>query len=110
MQIHPTVQFKTLMSGVTTDTTSAAVQIPTTGNKTFWAEVVGTGAVTATVTIYGCRTATAANGVLLATITLTATTRDQDAAATSTAPYPYFYATTASVTGTGATVLVEAYY
>ncbi len=110
MQIHPTVQFKTLMSGVTTNTTSSAIQIPSTGNKTFWAEVVGTGAVTATVTVFGCRTATAENGVLLATITLSDTTRDQDAASVSTAPYPYFYAVTANVTGTGATVLVEVYY
>ncbi len=110
MQLHPNVQFKTLMNGVTTNTTSAAVQIPATGNKTFWADVAGTGAVTATVTIFGCRTATAANGVLLATITLSGTTSTQDAAGSATAPYPYYYATTASVTGTGAAVRVEAYY
>lgn len=110
MQIHPNVQFKTLMSGVTTNTTSATKQLPSTGNKSFWAEVVGTGAVAATITIYACRTATAENGVLLATITLSGTTRAQDAAATSTAPYPYFYSVTAGLSGTGATVLVEAYY
>ncbi len=98
-----------LVAGVTTNTTSPTVR-GRVGYKTFWAEVVGTGAVTATVTIYGCRTPAAENGVLLATITLTATTRDQDAAATSTAPYPYMYAITTNVTGTGATVNVEVFY
>lgn len=62
-----------------------------TGYKTFWAEVVGTGAVTATVTIYGCRTIENANGVLVTTITLSDTTRGQDVATTSTAVYPYYY-------------------
>lgn len=99
----------TLASGVTTNTTSATVA-GMTGNKTFWAEVVGTGSLTATVTVYGCRTSTAANGVLLATLTLSGTTQAQDAAATSTASYPYYYVTTASVTGTGATVRVEVFY
>lgn len=103
------VQSTILASGVTTNTTSATVA-GMTGNKTFWAEVVGTGSVTATVTVYGARTSTASNGVLLATITLTDTTQDQDAAATSTASYPYYYVTTANVTGTGATVRVEVFY
>lgn len=110
MQIHPNVQVKKLMSGVTTNTTSDALRIPASGNKAFWAEVAGTGAVTATVAIYGCRTPIAENGVLLATITLSDTTRDQDAAATSTAPYPYMYAITTNVTGTGATVNAEVFY
>lgn len=99
----------TLASGVTTNTTSATTA-GVGGYKTFWAEVVGTGAVTATVTIYGARTSTASNGVLLATLTLSGTTQAQDAAATSTAPYPYYYVTTENVTGTAATVLVEVFY
>ena len=45
----------TLAAGITTNTTTQTVR-GRTGYKTFWAEVVGTGAVTATVTIYGCRT------------------------------------------------------
>ena len=94
------------MTGVTTNTTSATIQ-SLAGAKTFWAEVVGTGAVTATVAFYGARTSAAANGVLLATITLSGTTRAQDAAGASLAPYPYYYVVTTGVTGTGATVQAE---
>ncbi|MBF0262294.1 MAG: hypothetical protein HQL97_10735 [Magnetococcales bacterium] len=97
-----------LVAGVTTNTTSPTVR-GRVGYKTFWAEVVGTGAVTATVAIYGCRTIQNANGVLVATITLSDTTRDQDAATTSTAVYPYYYVTTTNVTGTDATVRVEVF-
>ena len=100
---------ESLASGVTTNTTSATTP-GKSGNKTFWAEVVGTGAVTATVKIYGARTSTAANGVLLATITLSDTTQAQDVATTSTANYPYYYVVTTNVTGTGATVHVEVFY
>ena len=98
-----------LISGVTTNTTSATIAgIP--GVKTFWGEVSGTGAVTATITIYGARTSTAANGVLLATLTLSGTTKATDAVGASTATYPYYYVTTTNVTGTGATVNVEVFY
>lgn len=98
-----------LIAGVTSNTTSPTVR-GRIGYKTFWAEVVGTGAVTATVAIYGCRTIENANGVLVATITLSDTTRDQDVATTSTAVYPYYYVTTTNVTGTNATVRVEVFY
>lgn len=98
-----------LIAGVTSNTTSPTVR-GRIGYKTFWAEVVGTGAVTATVAIYGCRTIENANGVLVATITLSDTTRDQDVATTSTAVYPYYYVVTTNVTGTGATVRVEVFY
>ena len=99
----------TLASGVTTNSTSTAVAgVP--GVKTFWGEVAGTGAVTATAAVYGARTSTAANGVLLATITLSDTTQAQDVATTSTANYPYYYVVTTNVTGTGATVHVEVFY
>ena len=98
-----------LANNVTTNTTIG----PTNGvpdAKTFWAEVIGTGAVTATIEIYGARTSTAANGVLLATITLSGTTQAQDVATTSTANYPYYYVVTTNVTGTNATVNVEVFY
>ena len=99
----------TLAAGITTNTTTQTVR-GRAGYKTFWAEVVGTGAVTADIAIYGCRTIENANGVLVATSNLTGTTRDQDAATTSTAVYPYYYVTTTNVTGTGATVRVEVFY
>jgi hypothetical protein len=99
----------TLASGVTANSTSTAVAgVP--GVKTFWGEVAGTGAVTATAAVYGARTSTAVNGVLLATITLSGTTQAQDVATTSTANYPYYYVVTTNVTGTGATVHVEVFY
>jgi hypothetical protein len=103
------VQSKTLASGVTTDTSSTPVAgMP--GNKTFWAEISGTGAVSVTVTIFGNRTNSTSGGVLLATISLSGTGSDTDAAAVSTAAYPYYYVTTASISGTGATVGVYAFY
>lgn len=97
------------MTGVTSNSTSAVFAAPSTP-KTFWAEVVGTGAVTATVALYGARTAAAANGVLLATILLSGTTRAQDAVAAIFATYPYYYLVTTNVTGTGATVQSEVFY
>lgn len=105
---HPT-DTVVLAAGITTNTTTPSVR-GRTGYKAFWAEVIGTGAVTATVSIYGARTIDNANGVLVATITLSDTTRDQDVAAISTAAYPYYYVTTSNVTGTGATVRVEVFY
>ena len=102
-------QSLTIASAVTTNTTTTPVA-GVSGNKTFWAEVTGTGAVTATVAIYGNRTNTNSNGVLLATITLSGTTTATDAAAVSTAAYPYYYVTTTNVTGTGATVGAYAFY
>lgn len=98
-----------MMTGVTTNTTSDTIR-GRIGYKTFWAEVVGTGAVTATVTFYGCRTQSATYGVQVAQIVLSDTDRDQDAASVSAAAYPYYYAVTTNVTGTGATVLAEVFY
>lgn len=98
-----------LAVGVIAPGSSAAVQVPA-GNKTFYAEVIGTGAVAAVVKVYGGIDASGVNGILLATITLTDTTRDQDAAATSTAPWSYYYAVVESLTGTGATVNAYAMY
>lgn len=106
------VQTLTIASGVTTNTTTAAVA-GVSGYKTFWMEVRGTGAVTATVTIYGARVANATDDEMVALTTPTAlsgTTVAVNAAATSTAPYPYYYVTTENVTGTAATVLVEVFY
>lgn len=106
------VQTLTIASGVTTNTTTAAVA-GVNGYKTFWMEVRGTGAVTATVTIYGARVANATDDEMVALTTPTAlsgTTVAVNAAATSTAPYPYYYVTTENVTGTAATVLVEVFY
>lgn len=103
------IEHVNLINGVTTNTTSGTI-LGLPEAKTFWGEVVGTGAVTATIKIYGARTATAANGVLLATITLSGTTTAVDAAASSFAVYPYYYVVTENVTGTGATVRAEIFF
>jgi hypothetical protein len=104
------VQVLTLATGITTNTTSPAMA-GVSGNKTFWAEVIcSSGACTQTVAIYGARTNSAANGLLLCTITLSGTPRDQDACAVSTAAYPYYYVVTTNTTGTGATGSVYAFF
>jgi len=103
------IEHVNLANGVTTNSTSDTVKgLPE--SKTFWGEVSGTGAVTATIEIYGARTATAANGVLVATITLSGTTTVVDAATPSFAVYPYYYVVFTNITGTGATVRVEVFY
>lgn len=103
------VRTKAIMTDVLTNTASATVAIPT-GPKTITANVDGTGAVTATVNVYGDITSTAEAINLLCTITLTATTRDVDACPPFTANYPFYHAVTTNVTGTGAAVDVTANY
>jgi hypothetical protein len=103
------VRSTSIMTDVLTDTASATTSIPR-GSKVFTANVDGTGAVTATVAIYGDVTSTAEAVNLLCTITLTSTTRDVDACPPSTAEYPFYHAVTSNVTGTGAAVDVQAHY
>ena len=106
-RIH--IEHVNLINGVTANATSdTKLGLPEA--KTFWGEVVGTGAVTATIKIYGARTATAANGVLVATITLSGTTTAVDAATPSFAVYPYYYVVVENLTGTGATARAEAFF
>ena len=103
------IEHVNLINGVTANSTSDTIPgLPEA--KTFWGEVVGTGAVTATIKIYGARTATAANGVLVATITLSGTTTAVDAATPSFAVYPYYYVVVENLTGTGATARAEAFF
>ena len=104
------VQTLTIASGVTTNTTTAAVA-GVSGNKTFWGEVIcSAGACAQTQAIYGDQDNDAANGVLLCTLTLTDTARDQDACAGVTANYPYYYVVTTGTSGTSATGAVYANY
>ena len=99
----------TIVSGVTTNATSTAVGAPI-GAKSFYGQVVGTGAVTQTQAIYGDTDNDAANGILLCTLTLSGTTRAQDACPVITANFPYVYVITTSTTGTGATGAVYVMY
>lgn len=94
---------------VTANGTSGVFRLPG-GPKSFYAEVVGVGAVTQTVVIYGTPYATPANGIELGTITLTATTRDQDALPVITCTFPWYYCVFSNTTGTAATGAVYAMY
>ena len=103
------VRQKTLASSVTTNTTSTAVAVPI-GAKSFYGQVVGTGAVTQTQAIYCDIDSDAAHGVLLATLTLSGTTRDQAMSSVVTAACSYLYVTTTNTTGTSATGAVYVMY
>lgn len=100
---------KIVASGVTTNTTTAAVAVPI-GAKSFYGQVVGTGAITQTQAIFGDIDNDAANGILLCTLTLSGTTRTQDACPVVTAQFSYYYVTTTNTTGTGATGSIYAMY
>ena len=90
-------------TGVTTDTTSAVVEIPN-GRKTFFGQVECTsGSCIQTQAIYGTNYTTAVKGVLLCTLTLTATTADYDACPVITAAFPRYYVISTSTSGTAAT-------
>lgn len=110
----------TLISDLTTSpgdatTTSLLIDATSTGagsnvtmpsgmtSRVYAAKVVGTGAVSATVEIWGV----AGEGieVLLGTITLSGTTSDSDGFA-SDAPWPEVYASVTAISGTGAAVTV----
>lgn len=104
-----TISILTVASGVTTNTTTDTVS-GVLGNKTYWGQVIGTGAVTQTQAIYGDVDNDGANGILLCTITLSGTTRAQDACPVVTAAFAYYYVITTNTTGTGATGAVYAMY
>lgn len=80
-------------------------------NANIWvwyqATVTGTGAVTATVNIYGSNDGVNWSKTALATLTLSDTTSDSDGV-TVVSPVKYVRAVTTNVTGTGATVVVTA--
>ena len=99
------VRTLTVASGVTTNTTSTPIA-GVRGTKTYWAQVDGTGAVTATVQFNGCQTAATTYCVVLGSIALSGTTQKYDVTTPSvgSADYPYIGITTTSVTGTGAAV------
>jgi hypothetical protein len=92
----------TLLDAVTTNQTSQAHAIKR-GRRTLQASIVGTGAVSATVTWYGSNTNAASGGELLDTMLLSGTGSDA-AGYDLAAEWPYVYCTLASISGTGAAV------
>ena len=75
-------------------------------NATFQGTVVGTGAVTATITIEVSNDALYTVSTVAGTITLSGTTSHSDGFVTSNAPWKYVRANVTAISGTGATVTV----
>lgn len=105
------VRSTTMASAVTTDTTSAAVALPT-GSKSIYGSVTGTGPITQTQKIYGGITSgvTSTTGILLCTLTLSGTTAVYDACPVMTANFLYYIVVTSSTSGTSASGTVTAMY
>lgn len=94
----------TIMTGVTTNTTSAT-QVVFSGAKTPMASVTGTGALTATVQFYGDMENTTTHGEpICPAIVLAGTTKAVGFCPQITKDYPYYHAVTTVITGTSATV------
>lgn len=100
-----------MASAVTTNTTSAASDVPT-GSKTIKAVLTGTGAITQTIAIYGSddNTYTAAVDALVCTLTLSGTTAVGDTCPVVTANFSYWFVVTTNTTGTSASGAVYAMY
>jgi hypothetical protein len=71
--------------------------------RTIEAWITGTGAVSATIKVYGCNTKRTTNGVLLSTLTLSGTTSDVVGSILSS-NWGYIYIVLSDITGTGAAV------
>lgn len=104
------VRQTTMTSGVTTNTTSAAVSLFVNAKSIYGQVVCSSGACVQTQAIYGDIDSDAANGVLLCTLTLSGTTRAQDACPVITANFSYYYIITTATSGTSATGAVYAMY
>jgi len=105
------VRGTTMASAVTTDTTSAAVQLPV-GSKSIYGALTGTGAITQTQKSYGGITSgvTSTTGILLCTLTLSGTTAVYDACPVITANFLFYIVVTSSTSGTSASGTVTAMY
>jgi hypothetical protein len=88
----------------TANKTTDAFPVPV-GNNTLEAFISGTGAISATVNVYGCNTKRNTNGILLATISLSGTNSDA-AGSTISSNWGYMYAVLSAISGTGAAVTV----
>jgi len=94
----------TLLDAATANKTTDAFPL-VIGNGTLEGYVTGTGAVAATISIYGCNTKRNTNGILLATLSLSGTTSDQ-AGAPISSNWGYIYAVLSGISGTNAAVTV----
>ena len=105
--------YRTAVGGEGTQMISAN-SAPTTGSplavaaarKVVKATVTGTGAVSASIDIYGNVHATAANGIKLGTLSPAGTNTGVDGIAFD-APWPFLYAVVTAISGTGAVAQAE---
>ena len=97
----------TLLNAVTANVQSSTWAIPA-GHKTIEAFITGTGAVSATITWYGCNTRRTVGGILFATTSLSDTNAAYsgggDTSSTPIAEWPYVYCVLSAISGTNAVV------
>jgi len=79
------------------------------GAKVVRAKIAGTGAVSATINIYGSTEESTSNGVLLGTLSPSGTTSAVDSF-NADAPWPYLWADQTAISGTGAATTVDVGY
>lgn len=106
------VSVEVIASGLTSNTTSAAVAAPN-GRKSFSGTVVcSSGACTQTQAIYGTNAPTAdlTKAVLLCTLTLADTPSDFDACPVVTAAFARYFVVTSNTTGTNASGAIYVSY
>ena len=107
MRAYDTTGRVVLLDAVTSTTTGSAYYNGNGDQQTpISAKVSGTGAVSATVKIYGSNQNTNSGGVLLMTISLSGTTSDSDGDVIKTS-YPFLYADLTAISGTGAAVTAD---
>ena len=94
----------TLLNNVETNQTSPVFSFGT-GRKWIQSNILGTGAVSATVDFYGNNVNSNLNGVLLATSTLSGTNTDVTGADLPAEP-SYIYCTLSNISGTNAAVTI----
>lgn len=95
-------QVFTVLNAVTTNQQSDTFPL-VPKERTIEAFIDGTGAVSATLKVYGANTKRATNGVLLATITLSGTNSDA-AGSILSSNWGYVYVVLSAISGTGAAV------
>ena len=95
-------ELSTLLNNVTANAQSATIAI-VSDVVTVEALIKGTGAVSGTVTWYGCCTKRTSQGVVFATSTLSGSGTDQTSEICAAA-YPFIYCILTSTSGTNATV------
>lgn len=106
MLAYPPSQQIKLLNAVTSVSTGSSTGVPGV-NRVVKAQVAGTGAVSATINIYGAMNGnvTAATATLIGTLAPTGTTTAVDAFVMA-APWPEMFADLTAVSGTGAAVTV----